>query len=579
MKKVVKVLFVILLNILLLIGLKDIFLTAIGEYKYTSIIIFIMVCLNFLAYRNILINKENLKENALLGILSIIYSLCIICGFLIDKNYNVYNFDLFSKIGSLLLDIYAIGALLFPIIKKLYNFIKKGYLINKEYKYKKWWFIILFVVLFASWIPYFINFYPGLMSPDSLNQWAQAAGLIDYSNHHPIAHTMLIKLFYLIGKFLHNPSLGVAFYSLFQMAIMALVFAYGLYYLLKKKVSIWFIISCILIYSVVPVFGYYSVTVWKDVLFGAGSYLLMIQLFKYLNEKEFKVFDIILLIFSVLWVGVFRTNGLYVAILIGIICVLFIKGKRKQSLLFILIPAICAYIITGPIYSLCGISKTEFTENIGVMIKQIYAVEYDKKHISKKNEQYLGKLVKKDEALMEYDPFSDHIKMAPSYNNEFLEKNKIEFMKVWLIIGLEHPRTYVNSYFKATYGFWYPEAQGYLVHKWPISENEMNLHSYSKFDKLKINGYIEKFYNEPLLKYLTSDALYFWIALFSLVVIIIKKKYKNIIPLLLIVLVWGTIMVATPLSYQPRYTYANYCCFPLLIYIGLASFEKDNKNC
>ena len=523
MKKTIKLLLIILLSMLLLLGLKDIFLLGIGENKYTSVFTFIIYALTFIVYRSFSFKKEEIKENVFLLILTVIYSFCIFMGFLIDKNYYNYSYDLFGRLGYVLLDIYSISVLLFPIVKKIFTFIKKETLINKDNHYKKWWFALIFIIILCSWVPYFISFFPGLMSPDSMNQWAQASGIIDYSNHHPIAHTMLIKLFYAIGNSFNNPNIGVALYSGFQMIIMSLVFTYGLCYLLKRKASVWFVIGCILTYSLVPIFGYYSITMWKDILFGAASYLLLIQLYKYLNEKEFKIIDITLLILSVLWVGVFRTNGLYVSILIGIICVAFIKGKRKQSLLFILVPAICAYMITGPIYTMCGINKTEFTENIGVLIKQEYAVIYENKSVSKKNEEFLNKLVSKDDALLAYSPFSDHIKMTPSYSNEFLEKNKIEFMKVWLIIGIHHPKTYVNSYLKSTYGFWYPEAQGYIIHRWPIADNDMNLHSYGEFDRLKMNNYFDKFYNEPVLKYLTSDALYFWITLFAVIITIIKN--------------------------------------------------------
>ncbi len=49
------------------------------------------------------------------------------------------------------------------------------------------------------WLPYFLYQYPGIMTPDSVNQFEQVLGLIPYSNHHPWVHTLLIGLIYHIG--------------------------------------------------------------------------------------------------------------------------------------------------------------------------------------------------------------------------------------------------------------------------------------------------------------------------------------------------------------------------------------------
>ena len=60
------------------------------------------------------------------------------------------------------------------------------------------------------------------MTPDSLSQFSQATGLTAYSDHHPLLHTLLFEALYRIGFFLtRNVYMGIAAYTLFQMAVLA----------------------------------------------------------------------------------------------------------------------------------------------------------------------------------------------------------------------------------------------------------------------------------------------------------------------------------------------------------------------
>ena len=56
------------------------------------------------------------------------------------------------------------------------------------------------------------------MTPDSINQFEQALGLIPYSNHHPVAHTLVIKLMYRIGlACTSNMVIEISFYNFLKM--------------------------------------------------------------------------------------------------------------------------------------------------------------------------------------------------------------------------------------------------------------------------------------------------------------------------------------------------------------------------
>lgn len=61
--------------------------------------------------------------------------------------------------------------------------------------YEKHLSLCCFTICLLCWLPYFLYHYPGIMTPDSVVQFEQVLGLREYSNHHPVAHTLFIKFF------------------------------------------------------------------------------------------------------------------------------------------------------------------------------------------------------------------------------------------------------------------------------------------------------------------------------------------------------------------------------------------------
>ena len=91
----------------------------------------------------------------------------------------------------------------------------------KEDRYKwlkneKFITVMNIIVIFVAWIPFFLRFYPGIVTSDSYSQIEQTIGLIGLSDHHPITHTAIIGIFINIGlKLTNNINVGIALYSIF----------------------------------------------------------------------------------------------------------------------------------------------------------------------------------------------------------------------------------------------------------------------------------------------------------------------------------------------------------------------------
>ena len=127
-----------------------------------------------------------------------------------------------------------------------------------------------FLLLLLCWLPWFLYDYPGVMTPDSLSQFSQAAGLSAYSDHHPLLHTLLFQALYGIGFSLtQNVYMGIACYTLFQMGILAGVETFCLSILSRLGAPRPLLCGWIAFWGLLPYNGIFAVTIWKDVLFSA----------------------------------------------------------------------------------------------------------------------------------------------------------------------------------------------------------------------------------------------------------------------------------------------------------------------
>ena len=52
--------------------------------------------------------------------------------------------------------------------------------------------LLCYFGLLFCWLFWFLYQFPGVLTPDSISQFSQATGLIPFSNHHPILHTLFV---------------------------------------------------------------------------------------------------------------------------------------------------------------------------------------------------------------------------------------------------------------------------------------------------------------------------------------------------------------------------------------------------
>ena len=95
------------------------------------------------------------------------------------------------------------------------------------------------------------------------------------------------------------------------------------------------------------------------------------------------------------------------------------------------------------------------------------------------------------------------------------------------------------------------------------------------------NSYFQCVTGCPGLKYWYNIAFAVWAVLFMGVTLLLRRQYSKILPLLPLVLLWGTMLIATPTFCEFRYMYSFHLSLPVLVvYLFLRdTTAQDDPTC
>lgn len=209
-------------------------------------IIFVFIfASSYITIKKTIANKSFFDKNKMIniGVIALLFSMIeIICKNIGTGNptNNIINkWLIVNSMGYFIIS----GIIIFWIYHIFENwnlkFENREFFKEERYKWlknEKFITIMTIILIFVAWIPFFLRFYPGIVTSDSYSQIEQTIGLIDLNDHHPITHTAIIGIFINIGlKLTNNINVGIALYSIFSMIAMATMDALVLKYLRKRK--------------------------------------------------------------------------------------------------------------------------------------------------------------------------------------------------------------------------------------------------------------------------------------------------------------------------------------------------------
>lgn len=444
-------------------------------------------------------------------------------------------------------------------------------------------FFVIAIVFLLLWLPYFLNYYPGITSFDTNYQLLQGFHAVDYSNHHPILHTVIITFITKIGYSLtHSYNFGIALCSVIQMIACACTFSFVIYYMRKKCTNRKVVILTFIFFAFCPFVPQFSIAVWKDVPFTLCMTIFIIFLIeiiindnKILKNIKYKV----LLAIIITLLMFFRNNGIYIIMLTFPFVVIFKRKLWKQIIITFLIPMIFYSFITGPVFEKLNIEKSSSREMLSIPIQQMARiVKYKYNDIMDSEKDIINQYIPIEKAGELYDPtISDPIKNE--FNDDNYNKDKMKLFKLYFKLALKYPEETIEAFICNTYGYYYPEVVTYAVatgtYKSPF-EAEQFLDIYLDpivkipiIDKM-INSIYEK--KIPIVSLIANIGFWFWIFISMAMYCIYKRKYEMLLIYIPIGILYLTCL-ASPVSGELRYIYSMFTCMPLLI-----PYSIENKN-
>lgn len=451
-------------------------------------------------------------------------------------------------------------------------------------------------IMMLCWLPYLLRDFPGPMTLDPIRQLSQIMGSNPYQNHHPIAHTMMIKLFYDLGMAIFNDqALAVTTYGVCQMFLVAMAYSYLLVTMYKFNVRRSVLLIVLGYYALTPYHAVYSYTMWKDIPFAAMVLVFittMWRLFRRLksDKPSVPVFESVMLLVFGVGVCLFRTNGFYAYILL--VPVLFIVFFRKSKLPVFMGTAalIIAALIKGPLYDSMGVLPADQIESLSIPAQHIAGMitELGEEELTEEEYQLLSKIVEVERIKAAYEPYiSDSIKelVRDTDNQEYLTEHKAEYFKLWLELGLRNPIPYIRAQINQTYGYYYPDEQYWVYPRYFMGElegfDDFSIKQDSKlplpFRRL-LDSIADLYLHVPFLGLLWSIGTATWLCVFMSGVCYIRQGRSYLILYFLIFAQIATLMIATPVRSEFRYIYSMFTTMPLFCVAPFCTFKKANAN-
>jgi len=449
-------------------------------------------------------------------------------------------------------------------------------------------FFLFSGMLFLCMVPFFLTNYPAVMTPDSLNQYRQAAGIEGYSNHHPWLHTMIFNLFYELGFMISgNEYFAIACYTLVQMLSVAFVVGYvwaALYELgLKRK----YCIAGVALFAIYPYNLIYAVTVWKDVLFTMSVLMLTLTLFRlYLqinSNEKWKIRDIILYAVGAFFMCMLRHNGFYAFFASVPFLLWFMRKKWKQMVpVTVLVLAAC-FVIKGPVMDAVGVEPGKLAFKLCIPLQQIGRVIADDCELTAEEISTLEKInvvsyVKENYQRGGADPMFAWVIYGDS---EYLQDNLGEYLELWVSLGMKYPGKYVQAFIDLTKGYWYPMDPEQVLY-FGITENENGLVSQAVLNGpvvVKIHELLTKLYTIfPIYGIMYSMGAMFWLFVLLLAVAGRNRNHGVWIAGIPLIFLTLTLFIAVPLVADIRYGYPLLVAIPSITAMAFRNIQEDKNE-
>lgn len=471
-------------------------------------------------------------------------------------------------------------------------------------------FGVSLALLLLCWLPIYLAYYPGICAYDAPIQTGQ---VVDNSfvDHHPIAHTLLLKAAMNLGTdLLGNINTGIAVYTACQMLFLACAMSYGVMLLHRYKVHVGWQLVTLLGGMLYPFHWYMSVSMTKDTVFSAFCLLLLVSLVGILleNRLSWKMQGKECLLFvGTVGVILFRNNGKYAMLVPLVLLVLMVwRGKKARKLWGRLLLCCGSAFLVGNIamsllFSETNAEQGDRREMLSMPIQQlarcmIYhggvgVLPEDDNTMSEEDKALINDFIL-NEAYKEYHPaIADPVKR---HTNTYVVRYRYQdFFKTYLQLLVQYPGDFINAGLAVNAGFLYPgdvshasinemdglDSMGYVQTRWEEETlNARGIYKDSKwqwlFEKLEQWADDNAYLQVPVLKYLFVPGVFLWYYLFFVGYCVIRRRFRMCLPVSLVAGYYLTMFLGP--TVQLRYLYPVMIALPFVMLLSRQQYRNED---
>lgn len=531
------------------------------------------------AFNVIMLNyywKQHTKKSRNYGLgFAIPFSLSLVLGSKIDMESAQRTFTNISFVDILYFCFLVFGFMV--ITSNVINYLEGKKLKEKSYvwNYKKL-FLISTGIFVLAWLPYYLTYFPGIISNDALSSIRQGIGTETLNNHHPVLFTLFMKVILQAGSLVMPLNGAMGIFCFIHMLLFALLLSYFCVWLVQRKGNSYLFYITVLYFALNPAIALYSVYITKDVLFSACLLFFILCLDEIVESKGEQLRKGVFLCelgMSGLLVVFLRNNGIFI-VLGTLLCFLIVYKKmwKRFTILLILTFLVNAF-VKGPIFSMLQIPESSFAESMSIPLQQVAQTICDNGEMTEEAEEYLGKLLDFETVKKVYSPgYTDPYKFHEDFDDAYLNQTKGEFLKVWAEVLPKNLDSYVKAYLMQTCGYWHI-GQTDSLSTYGVLENEIGIEQVNVIENLtgiSLEPVIEKAIlacrKAPVICFFTNMAgMLFFVILFCMIQAYRGKK-EAILPVIPVIILWLTLLVATPAYCKFRYMFILALMMPYLIW-------------
>ncbi|MBO0357683.1 hypothetical protein J0X19_06980 [Hymenobacter sp. BT186] len=450
--------------------------------------------------------------------------------------------------------------------------------------YYAWQFILYGGPCVVVWLLYFLAFFPGMMSRDSLDQWQEVI-TFSFNDWHP---AIVSFSYWLLTRIWFSP----AIICLAQLLALASAVTYALTKLQQRGAPKWLLLFLTLCISFFPLNGFYVNTLFKDVPFGIAVFVLSIYAVEIFESKGAWLQsnrNIFCLALALTCVWLIRHNGLLTSLL-TIACLFGFYFRYRNR---VLLAALCCFglvfVVKVPLYRAIHVQGKVYALEI-LLTHQIGAMLHDGAQLSASEKQVLEKVQPLSVWQKEYNPFtSDNLVFNEHFNYAYLAQPgaREAYIQTWFSLAKRYPNSLIKHQLKVSELVWRLDHQegSYTYAAHPLIDTN-NVGLTTKSLSPTLNQFIKQKYYSTLYKTLFRIILYrpafyiYLIIISGLLTILLTRSRKYVVALAPIASIIVGVAFTIPVQHV-RYLYPCFLVAPLLaanLLLHLSTYRRRTSS-